>query len=40
MLNAILLTEKNGVWVRVGIAIFAQEAWNNAGPRERYIQLA
>lgn len=40
MLNAILLTEKNGVWVRVGIAIFTQEVWNNADPQERYIQLA
>jgi len=40
LLNAILLTKKNSVWVRVGIAIFTQEAWNNAGPQERYIQLA
>jgi hypothetical protein len=40
LLNAILLTEQNGVWVRIGIAIFTQEAWNNAGPQERYIQLA
>jgi hypothetical protein len=40
LLNAILLTKKNSVWVRVGIAIFNQKAWNNAGPQERYIQLA
>lgn len=38
-MNAILIQERNGFWERIGFAFLTQQAWDNADPREEYVQL-